>query len=58
MIQNLGLRRLPQTPDQADVRRLLTPDSRGPRRPGASGHTPSIKAFLTPKNSVLYTPTR
>jgi len=53
-----GLRRLPQTPDQTDARRLFTPDSRGRRRPGASGHTPSIKAFLTPKNSALHTPTR
>eukprot|EP00088_Acartia_fossae_P001100 TRINITY_DN10411_c0_g1_i6.p1 TRINITY_DN10411_c0_g1~~TRINITY_DN10411_c0_g1_i6.p1 ORF type:complete len:749 (-),score=123.33 TRINITY_DN10411_c0_g1_i6:329-2575(-) len=52
-----GLRRLQQqTPESSTGRsRLFTPDSRR-RNSANSGHTPSIKSFLTPSNNA--TPSR
>jgi len=51
----------PSTPTSSGLKRLLrTPGSRDRRQAltGAGGTTPSIKAFLTPKNSTLLTPKR
>jgi len=51
-----GLKRVLRTPGSRDSR--ITPDGRVRRQALTGGTTPSIKAFLTPKNSALLTPKR